>query len=133
MPFEDAKIQSWMDSAVFIYVALFLIITMETGKAPHVAKGTRAKICFLFIFLLKCECERGCSCVFPVVPLACKSSDFAETAKFLKPDRFTWPCPRPQPSLFYPSGMPISASLSSAPATRSMAPEGGHTDRFDNT
>lgn len=54
-----------------------------------------------------------------------ESSDLVESANLLKADGITWPCPRPQPSPFYPSGMPVSASLSSAPATHNMAPERG--------
>lgn len=74
---------------------------------------------------LRSECERGCMCVSPVVPFGWESSDLAESANVLKADRFTWPCPRPQLSPFYPSGRPTSASLTSAPATRNMAPERG--------
>lgn len=44
-------------------------------------------------------------------------------------DGFSWPCPLLKPSLFYPSGTPISASLSSTPASRNMAPE--NTKRTD--
>lgn len=73
--------------------------------------------------LLRYECERGCACVYsPVVPLDWERSDLAESANSLKTDRFIWPCPRPEPSPFYPSGKPVSASLSSAPATHNMAP-----------
>ncbi len=73
--------------------------------------------------LLRSKCERGCTCVFPVVPFGWENSDLAESANLLEANRFTWPCPRPQPSPFYPSGRPISANLSSAPATHNMAPE----------
>lgn len=75
--------------------------------------------------LLGSECERGCTYVFPVVPFGWESSDLVESANLLKTNGFTWPCPRPQPSPFYPSGTPISASPSLAPATHSMAPERG--------
>lgn len=45
-----------------------LTIAMETGKAPRVAKGTRAKICLVF-FLTKYEraflqCTWVCACVY---------------------------------------------------------------------
>lgn len=109
-----------------------LFITMETGKAPHVSRGTGVKICFSYLFILKLtksksfsakrpcfQCERGCMSVFPVVSFDWESSDLAETANVA---HFTWPCPQQQPSPFYPSGRPISATPSSAPATRDTAP-----------
>lgn len=54
---------------------LLLVITMETGKAPHVAKGTRVKIWYIYFFphkewdsssavLLPSKCERGCVYVY---------------------------------------------------------------------
>lgn len=71
-----------------------------------------------------------CMC-FPCGPIWFEfSPDLAESASLLATDGFTWPCPRPRPFRFYPSGMPISASLSSAPATRNKAPEGGQKGRI---
>lgn len=52
-------------------------------------------------------------------------TDNVESANLVKTNQVIWPCPPRQPSLFYPSGTPVSASLSSAPATRNTAPEGG--------
>lgn len=66
-----------------------------------------------------------CMC-FPCGPIWFEfSPDLAESASLFATDGFTWPCPRPRPFRFYLSGTPISASLSSAPATRNKAPEGG--------
>lgn len=66
-----------------------------------------------------------CMC-FPRGPIWFEfSPDLAESASLFVTDGFTWPCPRPRPFQFYPWGTPISASLSSAPATRNKAPEGG--------
>lgn len=65
-----------------------------------------------------------CVCI-PRGPIWLGKLWFSWVCKFIKTDGFTWPCPRPWPSPFYPSGMPISASLSSAPATHNMAPERG--------
>lgn len=115
-------------------VALVLIVTMETGKAPQVAKGTRMKIWFFFFWqnmraFLQCGLVLGVNVGVHVYSLRShigwESSDLVESANLLKADGITWPCPRPQPSPFYPSGMPLSASLSSAPATHNMAPEWG--------
>lgn len=53
-----------------------LVISMETGKAPHVSKGTRVKIWFFFrgtkvwesfpAMLRRSECGRVCTCVCPI-------------------------------------------------------------------
>lgn len=76
--------------------------------------------------LLRSRCERGCMCVFPVGPFGWKSFWFSWVCKILlKTDRFTWPCPRPQPFPFYLSGTPVSAGLSSVPANHNMVPERG--------
>lgn len=72
--------------------------------------------------LLCSKCERGCLCVFPVVPFSWGSSHLAEPAHFLNSARFTWPCPRPQLSLFYPLNMTPAGSQSSAAANHNMAP-----------
>lgn len=84
---------------------------METGKAPHVSKGTRWKICSFFPFLfsvpvyesfsamLLCsECVNVGVCIPGGPTFDWESSDLAEPANVAQ---FTWPCPRPQPSPFY--------------------------------
>ena len=100
---------------------LLLVITMETGKALHVAKGTRVKTeCFFFpssspyaAMLLH---KRGWMRVFPVVPFDWESSE-PETVT-----EFTWPCLQPQPSLFYLSSRPVSATQSSVLPSHKTAP-----------
>lgn len=53
---------------MFIYVSLLILnslltVTMETGKAPHVSRGTRAKKNLMLL-----QPERGWICAFPVGP-----------------------------------------------------------------
>lgn len=103
------------------------IITMETGKAPHVARGTKRKN------MQRCtdpSVDVGgsvCACIPCGAHSTRGSSDSVEAVDAVQ---FTWPCPRPQTSLLCPSGTPVSANLSSSPATRSKAPLGERKQMF---
>lgn len=112
-------------------------------ESPTCCQGNRSKNMIFFFWqqvwesfpamLLCSKCERGytsvcvCLCVwlsvFPVVAFGRESSDLAESANLLQ--EFTWPCLQPRPCLFCPSGSPVSASRSWAPATHNMAPGKG--------
>lgn len=151
MPPADLKTLSLITSFFYRCTRCCLFLSLSGSKtlalhrhgnreSPHVAKGTREKIWFFFWVLLFFFSDKVwesysaaplwawtwvCMC-FPCGPIWFEfSPDLAESASLFATDGFTWPCPRPRPFRFYLSGTPISASLSSAPATRNKAPEGG--------